>query len=142
MPRFTYDPSVSSLAARAAISSRLHGISGSFRSRTGRVLLDPLVGRLLGGQRDDPLHEDPGRVHVVGVELAGLAEVLDLGDGDLAAHRGQRVEVARGVAVDEVAVTVALPGPDQPEVGDDRLLEHVLAPLAVPVLERARLLRR
>ena len=38
----------------------------------------------------------------------------------------QRVEVARGVAEDEVAVPVALPGPHQAEVGDDRLLQHVL----------------
>ena len=66
-----------------------------------------------------------------GVELARLDQVLDLGDGQPAAHRGERVEVAGGVAVDEVAVPVALPGPDQAEVGDDRLLEDVLAALPV-----------
>ena len=94
--------------------------------RADRPLLDPLVRRLLRGQRHHPLHEDPGGVHVVGVQLAGLDEMLDLGDRHPAAHRGERVEVARGVAVDEVAVPVALPGPHQPEVGDDRLLQHVL----------------
>ena len=78
------------------------------------------------GQLDDALHVDTGGVHVVGVQLARLHEVLDLGDGDPPAHRGQRVEVARGVAVDEVAVPVALPGPDQAEVGDQGLLEHEL----------------
>src|SRR5947208_59148 len=120
MPRFTYEPSVSSLAARAAISSRVHAISGTFLLTHG-ALLDPLVGRLLRGEYDDPLHVDTRGVHVVGVELTGLHEVLDLGDADPPAHRRQRVEVARGVAIDEVAVPVALPGADQPEVGDDRV---------------------
>ena len=78
-----------------------------------------------------PLHEDAGGVDVVRVELAGLDELLDLGDRDPPAHRGERVEVARRVAVDEVAVPVALPGAHQPEVGDDRLLQDVLAALAV-----------
>ena len=32
----------------------------------------------------DALHEDAGRVDLVGIELADLDELLDLGDGDLA----------------------------------------------------------
>src|SRR4051812_14296156 len=107
MPRFTYEPSVSSEAARAAISSRVQAIgSGSFRSRSGGPLLDPLVGRLLGGERDDALHVDTRGVDVLGLDLPGLDQVLDLGDGDPAAHRGQGVEVAGGLPVDEVAVAV------------------------------------
>ena len=33
-----------------------------------------------GGQRDDALHVDTGRVDVLGLDLARLDEVLDLGD--------------------------------------------------------------
>ena len=68
----------------------------------------------------------PGRVDVVGVDLAGLDEILDLGDRDLAGGRHHRVEVARGLAVDEVALGVALPGVDEREVGDEAGLEHVV----------------
>ena len=68
----------------------------------------------------------PGVWTSLGSSSPGLDQLLDLGDRDPPAHRGQRVEVARGVAVDEVAVPVALPGPHQAEVGDDRLLQHVL----------------
>src|SRR6478609_2328346 len=146
MPRLTYEPSDSSEAARAAISSRFHGMSvlslfGGAGAGAHGALLDPLVARLLVGQLDDALHVDAGGVHVVRFQLARVHEVLDLGDGDPPAHRRQRVEVARGVAVDEVAVPVALPGPDQPEVGGDRLLEDVL-PGAVLRGELSGLLRR
>ena len=77
----------------------------------------------------------PGVWTCVRIELAGLDQLLDLGDRDAAGGRRHRVEVARGLAVDEVAEAVALPGRDQREVADDALLEHVL--LAV---EDARLL--
>src|SRR5690606_21331209 len=120
MPRLTYEPSLSSLAARAAICSRVQAMSGSL-ARADGPLLDPLLCRLLGCQCDDPVDEDTGEVHLVGVQLAGLDELLDLRDGDPAAHRGERVEVARGLAEDEIAVPVALPRPHEPEVGDDRL---------------------
>ena len=39
-----------------------------------------LVARAL----EDAVHEDARRVDVVGIELADLDELLDLGDGDLA----------------------------------------------------------
>jgi hypothetical protein len=64
-------------------------------------------------------------VHLFRPDLADVDQVLDLGDGDPARGRAQRVEVARALAVDEVAGAVALPGVDQCEVGDDRLLEDV-----------------
>ena len=50
----------------------------------------------------------PGRWTCVGVELARLDELLDLGDRDPAGHGAQRVEVAGGLVEDEVAVPVAL----------------------------------
>ena len=43
---------------------------------------------------------------------------------------------------DEVAVAVALPGPHEAEVGDDRLLEHVRLALTPSTVEVAGLLRR
>src|SRR5690349_10863949 len=104
MPRLTYDPSLSSLAARAAISSRLHAMSASQSVRRGVVgrssvrrpgargdLLDLLVRGLLRRELHDPLDVDARRVDLGRVELAGLHEVLDLRDGDPAAHRGERV---------------------------------------------------
>ena len=41
-------------------------------------------------------------MNAVGIELTHLAQLLDLGDRDLPRHRSERVEIARGVAVDEV----------------------------------------
>ena len=100
------------------------------------ALLDPLVGRLLRGQRDHPLHVHARGVHLVRVDLARVDQVLHLGHGHLAAHRRERVEVAGRVPVDEVAVPVALPRPHQPEVGRDGPLEHVVE--AVEGLHRLR----
>jgi len=49
-----------------------------------RALLDALLGR---GVEHQPLHEDARRVHVVGVDLAVLDDLLHLGDRHPAAHR-------------------------------------------------------
>ncbi len=73
---------------------------------------------------------------LVGLQLADLDELLDLGDADLAALRGGDVEVAGRAAEDEVAGLVGLPGLDDREVGDDAVLHDVPA-----VAELARLLR-
>ena len=70
-----------------------------------------------------------------GIELAHFHQLLDLGHRHLAAGGDHRVEVARGLAIDEVAGLVALPGLDDGQVGADRVLEHVFA-----AVERARLL--
>ena len=77
---------------------------------------------------DHPLHEDARGVDLVGVELAGLDQLLDLGNRDPPGSGAQRVEVARGLAIDEIAVPVALPGVDEREVGDDATLEDVRVP--------------
>src|SRR5215831_7732799 len=92
MPRFTYIPSASSRAARWAIWSLVSaGMSGA-------PLADgPLLDRLLEGRAgDDALHVDARRVDLVGLEVARLDELLDLGDGDLRGGRHHGVEVARG----------------------------------------------
>jgi hypothetical protein len=87
------------------------------------------------------VHVDAGQVHGVRVELAGLDELLDLGDGHPSGHRRERVEVAGRLVEHEVAVAVALPRPHQAEVGDDRALEDELLVLAVD-LEGLGLLAR
>src|SRR5437016_5684447 len=69
-------------------------------TRSGRPFLD---GLLVPRALEDPLHEDAGRVHRVGLDGAGRDQLLDLGDRHLAGGGHHRVEVARGLAVDEVA---------------------------------------
>ena len=70
-----------------------------------------------------------------GRAVAGVDELLDLGDRDARGGGHHRVEVARGLSVDEVAEAVALPRFDDGEVGGERVLEDVAAPV-----ELARLL--
>src|SRR5262247_2125212 len=129
MPRFTYWPSRSSCAARWRICSRV-SISGARLARG--ALLDALLVAL---PLDEALHEDAGRVHVVGVQRAGGHDLLDLRDRDARGHGHHRVEVARGAAVDEVAGLVGPPRLHQRVITGDRGLEHVGAPV-----ELARLL--
>src|SRR6202012_3987348 len=95
----------------------------------------PLLDRLLAGLRlHDALNEDPRRVDMVGVDLARLDQLLNLGDGDLARHRDQRAEVAGRLVEHQVAVPVTAGRADQREVTDDALLEYVLAPVELPAL--------
>src|SRR5450432_190297 len=83
----------------------------------------------------DALDEDPRRVDVVGIDLAGRDEMLDLGDGEARRRRHDRVEIARRLAIDEIALGIALPGVDDGEIGEQPALHDVA--LAV---ERALLL--
>src|SRR5215475_2682402 len=83
---------------------------------------------------NDPLNEDARQMDGVRIELAGLDEFLDLGNGDLASHGTERVEVAGALVEDKIAVRVALGCADQPEVADDALLEHVRTAAELPSL--------
>ena len=85
---------------------RRHGASA--RLRIG-ALLDAL---LVFGTWTMRCTKMPGVWMLVRVDLAGRHQLLDLGDGHLAGRRHHRVEVARGLPVDEVALGVALPGLD------------------------------
>src|SRR6188768_3229814 len=106
MPRLMYAPSSSSLAARAAICSRVHAMSVRSFARADSPFLDPLVGGLLRRQGYDALDVDTWQVDVVRRQVAGFDELLDLGDRHPAGHRTERVEIAGGVAEDQVAVPV------------------------------------
>src|SRR6185437_927538 len=102
------------------MSSRVQGMGSA--PFPDSALLDPLLEiRAV----HDTLDEDAGRVDAVGIDRAGLDEVLDLRDGDARRRRHHRVEVARRLAVDEVAFGIALPGMDDGEIGDDAALHDV-----------------
>ena len=62
---------------------------------------------------------------VVAVEFARLNQMLDLRDGDARGGRHHRIKIARGLAVDEIALGIALPGVHEREVGDEAGLHDV-----------------
>ena len=87
MPRLTYWPSSSSRAARAASSSRVRAIGSALLVRRrgaadGRAARSACRRPAPASARRRGATKTPGQVHLVGVELAGLDELLDLGDGD------------------------------------------------------------
>src|SRR5262249_20696950 len=86
------------------------------------ALLDVLLGV---GDVNDALHKHARGNDVVRVDLAGLEQVLDLGNGDLAGGRHHRVEVARRLPVDEIAFGVALPRMHDREIGDNPTLHDI-----------------
>ena len=61
-----------------------------------------------------------------GVQVAGLDEFLDLGNGDASGLGTEGIEVLRRLLVDEVPVPVAVAGVHQGEVARDSPLEDVL----------------
>src|SRR4051794_10475860 len=117
MPRFTYEPSEMSRATRAAIWSRV-SFCMTAPLRSGDLAEAGRPGR---GARDanDALHEDARRDDRFRVELAERDDVVHRRDRGLRRHRHDRPEVARGLAVDQVAPAVAALGLDQGEVGVD-----------------------
>ena len=92
------------------------------RTRSRGQLLDALFEvRAL----EDAVDVDAGGVDGVLVERADRDELLDLGHGDLAGGGHHRIEVPRGLPVDQVALGVALPGLDDGEVGGQAALHHI-----------------
>ena len=78
------------------------------------------------GRVHDALHIDARGDDVIGIDLARRHQMLHLGDGHLAGGRHHRVEVSRGLAVDEIAFVVRLPGVDEGDVGDEAPLHHIV----------------
>ena len=56
---------------------------------------------------------------------AGRHKVLDFGDGEARGGRHHRVEIARGLAENEIALGVALPGVHQRNIGEQAALHDV-----------------
>src|ERR1700676_1814218 len=134
MPRLTYWPSLSSCATRAASCVRVSAMSAPSVALARGDALDAFAG---AADLHDALHEDAGQMHLLGIDRAWLDELLDLRDRDLARHRAERVEVARRLVKDQVAVAVADARAHEREVGDDAALQRV-----VPPPERAHVLFR
>src|SRR5207302_758386 len=86
------------------------------------ALLDPLLIQLA---LKDALHEDAGRMHQVGIELAGFDEVFYLGNRHLGRGRHHGVEVARRLAVNEIARLVALPRLNKGKIRLQRVFHQI-----------------
>src|SRR5436305_14829806 len=87
----------------------------------------PLLDSFDSLRDDDTMDEDARRVNAVRIELARLDELLDLGDADLSRRRRHRIEVPRGLPVDEVAEAVGLLRGGEREVAHDAALHHLHA---------------
>src|SRR5690606_15001598 len=115
---------VSSRSCRGRIGVVLaSGSDGVRDTGTRGALFDVLV---LAGGHHQPLDVDARGDDMVGVDLAIGDDLLDLRDGDTARGRDDRIEVAGGVAVGEVAGLVGTVGPDQGDVGDETAFHDVL----------------
>lgn len=110
------------------------------RARASRLM--PLVTVIGGscrgegpGDLDDAVHVDAGGDDGFRVEGAGGHDLVDLDDRDACGGQHHGAEVARGLAVDEVAELVGAVRGDECEVAGDGVLEDVAA-----AVEGARLL--
>src|SRR5882724_111010 len=63
-----------------------------------------------------------------------LDEALDLGDGDARRRRHDRIEVARRLAIDEVALGIALPGMHDGKIGEDAALHDIALAVELALL--------
>src|SRR5260370_14517332 len=90
------------------------------------ALLDALLVRRAAHHA---FNKNSGRVDVVGVDSAGLDQMFDLRNGDLRGRRHHRVEVARRLPIDEVALAISFPGMDDCEIGDEATLHNVAFPI-------------
>ena len=77
---------------------------------------------------ENPLHVNAGRVDIR-IQFAGRDELLDFSDRDAARGRDHRIEIARGLAKNEISHRVALPGFDDGEIRGQRTLQNVFAPV-------------
>src|SRR3974390_3139894 len=81
----------------------------------------------------DALHKDTGSVNLVGIEFAGFDQNFDLRNRDASAGGRVGIEVARGLAIDEVAVGIALPRFNERDVSADAALKNVGVAVEVAV---------
>src|SRR5580700_499901 len=106
----------------------LHGELISLGSKTSHLPQRPALNPLFVIHTlNNPLHVHAGRMHLVRLNLAGFNQLLDFGDSDLRGGRHHGIEVARGLAINQVSPPIALPRLDQREVGLERMFEHVRA---------------
>src|SRR5258707_11118742 len=66
-------------------------------------------------------------MNLIGVELAKLDEFFNFGDDVVGGGGHHGIEVARGLAIDEIAPAVAFPGFDESEIAAQGALHDVFA---------------
>ena len=94
-----------------------------------RAPLNPLLVLLA---LEDSFDINAGSHDLVGIELTHLHQLLDLGNGDPRRRRHHRIEIARRLAIEEVAPAVALPCLDQREIGLEGMLQDMRTPVEFP----------
>src|SRR5260370_34522284 len=90
----------------------------------------PLDALFVLGTLKNGVDENTGRMNLIRVELAELYEFFDFGDNVVGGIRHHGIEVARGLALDEVAPAIAFPCLDECEITAQAAFENILA--AVP----------
>jgi hypothetical protein len=90
------------------------------------------VERVLGA--DHPVDVDAGRADRLGIERAGLDDLLHLGDGAACGRGEDGMEVARPAPVGDVPEAIGAVAADERDVRPQRRLEHVVAVLEAPHL--------
>src|ERR1700693_3417826 len=83
---------------------------------------------LVVGALEDDVNEDAGGMDLVRWKLPELDELFDFGDYVVGGGGHHGVEVARGLAIDEIAPAVALPGFDEGEIAAQGSFKDVLTP--------------
>jgi hypothetical protein len=71
------------------------------------------------------LHKNAGRVYLVGIEFSDFDENFDFRNGHTTACGSHGIEVARGLAIHEVATCIALPGFHERKIGVNAALQDV-----------------
>src|SRR5271168_280063 len=73
--------------------------------------------------------ENPGRMNLIGVKLAKLDEFFDFGDDVIRRGGHHGIEVARRLAINQVAPAIALPRFNKRKVPPQSTFENILPPL-------------
>src|SRR6266403_800376 len=76
---------------------------------------------------ENGVHKNSRCVNLIGVKPAKLDEFFDFGDNVVGGSRHHRIEVARGLSIDEVAPAVTFPCLDEREIAAQPALENILA---------------
>src|ERR1035438_1673573 len=109
---------------RRAIRSRFcWSVSGILRLSRGAAL-DALF---VVGTFEDGVDENSWRVHLVGIEFAEFDEFFDFRDYEIACGGHHRIEIPGGLAVNQIAPAIALPGFYEREIAAQRAFHHIHA---------------
>src|SRR3954451_4715823 len=109
----------------AAMSSRVHMSVASRRCSDWLPPVDRALLYRLGSfrRRRDPVHVDARCDDEIWIQIVCGIEYFDLGDGHPTGGGDERVEVAGGVSVGQVALSIRAMSVHQCDVRDDRLFE-------------------